>query len=50
MIIFRCPFCKLCMQLDFSSNREFCPMCGIPLDIQVNINSNDKANKTNALI
>jgi len=50
MMIFRCPFCKLCVQLDFSSNREFYPMCGIPLDIQVIINSNDKAKKTNALI
>ena len=50
MMIFRCSFCKLCMQLDFSSNREFCPMCGIPLDIHTNIELNDKAKKTNAII
>lgn len=32
MILFKCPHCRLCIDLEISLKKHLCPMCGIPLD------------------
>jgi len=32
MNLFKCPNCRLCIDLEISFKKQLCPMCGIPLD------------------
>lgn len=32
MILFKCPNCRLCTDLEFHFKNKLCPMCGNPKD------------------